>query len=621
MPVPIEELKLDIVHDATGQAIAARAGAAAGPALVVREVPQDEPRPERWQLVPVQAAPGGQDAEDPAWVVRDAGGGLVLDTPAAPGGAVRREKAAAGRKGQQWRFVPVEGEAGLYAIEGVQDGSVLELGEPAEDGTPVVLGVWDEEAAGQRWRLVPAEPARTSEPVLRYAPLSHWNGRRSWRLGPSPALRPIPGATPAFSDVLLVLERYGNAKEAGAWASPDAVLPAPARPVTGGQPGGWAGPGARFLADVTGTGRQELVGFDPAKGAMASAGRGDGTFADEPRVLRPAAPAPHPADLLTVASLNGEDRPALLVLGADGVRTCAQGDDGTFTPPSGELALKAFGHGAQAGGWRADRHPRFLADTTGDGRLDLVGCHDDGVWVSLQDEDGKFAPLSDEPALRAFGHAEDAGGWRADRHPRFLTDTTGDGRLDLVGCHDDGVWVSLQDEDGTFAEPLYVLDEFGVEQGWSSVTEHPRFLLATTPDGPADLVGFGPQGVVAARGRGDGTFGPARLVLNDFGQAQGWTGARHPRLLADVTGDGLLDIVGFGDEGVWVAHGRGEGRFEQAQFVCRGFGHADDAGAWRVGRHPRFLADVTGDGRLDLVGFGGPGVYVARNLFRHFRTR
>ncbi|MGF0165244.1 FG-GAP-like repeat-containing protein [Streptomyces koyangensis] len=561
MPVPIEELKLDIVHDATGQAIAARAGAAAGPALVVREVPQDEPRPERWQLVPVQAAPGGQDAEDPAWVVRDAGGGLVLDTPAAPGGAVRREKAAAGRKGQQWRFVPVEGEAGLYVIEGVQDGSVLELGEPAEDGTPVVLGVRDEEAAGQRWRLVPAEPARTSEPVLRYAPLSHWNGRRSWRLGPSPALRPVPGATPAFSDVLLVLERYGNAKEAGAWASPDAVLPAPARPVTGGQPGGWAGPGARFLADVTGTGRQELVGFDPAKGAMASAGRGDGTFADEPRVLRPAAPAPHPADLLTVASLNGEDRPALLVLGADGVRTCAQGDDGTFTPPSGELALKAFGHGAQAGGWRADRHPRFLTDTTGDGRLDLVGCHDDGVWVSLQDEDGKFA------------------------------------------------------------EPLYVLDEFGVEQGWSSVTEHPRFILATTPDGPADLVGFGPQGVVVARGRGDGTFGPARLVLNDFGQAQGWTGARHPRLLADVTGDGLLDIVGFGDEGVWVAHGRGEGRFEQAQFVCRGFGYADDAGAWRVGRHPRFLADVTGDGRLDLVGFGGPGVYVARNLFRHFRTR
>jgi hypothetical protein len=93
------------------------------------------------------------------------------------------------------------------------------------------------------------------------------------------------------------------------------------------------------------------------------------------------------------------------------------------------------------------------------------------------------------------------------------------------------------------------------------------------------------------------------------------------RLLADVTGDGAPDVVGFGDEGVRVSHNRGDGRFEQAQLVCRGFGYDDDAGAWRVDHHPRFLADVTGDGRVDIVGFGGPGVYVARNLFRRFRIR
>lgn len=111
---------------------------------------------------------------------------------------------------------------------------------------------------------------------------------------------------------------------------------------------------------------------------------------------------------------------------------------------------------------------------------------------------------------------------------------------------------------------------------------------------------------------------PAELVLNDFGLAQAWTSDRHLRFLADVTGAGTPDIVGFGEEGVWVAHNRGDGRFEQAQLVCRGFGYNDDAGAWRVGHHPRFLADITGDGRVDI---GGPGVYVARNLFRRFRTR
>ncbi|MFG3509419.1 FG-GAP repeat domain-containing protein, partial [Streptomyces sp. NPDC047821] len=264
---------------------------------------------------------------------------------------------------------------------------------------------------------------------------------------------------------------------------------------------------------------------------------------------------------------------------------------------------------------------RFLTDTTGDGRADIIGFHDDGVWISLQDEEGKFAPLAGEPALRAFGHGQAAGGWAADKHPRFLTDTTGDGRADIIGFHDDGVWISLQDEEGKFADPLWVLDDFGVDQGWSSVEEHSRHLIRTTNGGAVDIVGFGPQGVVVARGRGDGSFEPSKLVLNDFGLAQGWTSKKHLRYLADVTGDGNPDIVGFGDEGVWVSHNRGDGRFEQAQLVCRGFGYDDDAGAWRVDHHPRFVADITGDGRVDIVGFGGPGVYVARNLFRRFRTR
>ncbi len=250
-----------------------------------------------------------------------------------------------------------------------------------------------------------------------------------------------------------------------------------------------------------------------------------------------------------------------------------------------------------------------------------MGFHDDGVWISLQDEEGKFAPLAAEPALRAFGHDEKAGGWVADKHPRFLADTTGDGRTDIVGFHDDGVWISLQDEEGKLADPLWILDDFGVDQGWSSVEEHPRSLVRTADGQAVDVVGFGPQGVVVARGRGDGTFEPSQLVLNDFGLAQGWTSKKHLRFLADVTGDGNPDIVGFGDEGVWVSHNCGDGRFEQAQLVCRGFGYNDDAGAWRVGHHPRFVADITGDGRVDIVGFGGPGVYVARNLFRRFRTR
>ncbi|WP_411074083.1 FG-GAP-like repeat-containing protein [Streptomyces sp. cmx-4-7] len=615
MSVPMEELKLEIVNAATGKPLGARAVPGTDGALVVRDFPDDGPRPERWQLAPVRSA---QDEQ--TYVIRDAAGGKVLDRLAATNGGVRRGDAADGRKSQQWRVVPVEGEAGLYFIESAADDTVLALDPDASDasdenGTPVVLRAYDEEAAGQRWRLVPVEPERVGDLVLRWAPLDHWNGRRSWRLARSAALRPVPGAIPSFSDMLLVLDRFGSDPEAGGWKS-EGVAPSP-----DDRPGRWAELGARFLADTAGEGRADIIGLKPAKGAVTSAARGDGTFEEEERVLHPSAPSSGPADLWTLADMTGDGRPAAVVLAADGVRISPQGEDGTFEPAAGEPALKGFGHGDQAGGWLVDKHLRFLADTNGNGRLDVVGCHDDGVRISLQDEDGTFAPLADEPVLRAFGHGEEAGGWLVDRHPRFLADTTGDGRLDVVGCHDDGVWVSRQEEDGTFAEPLYVLDDFGTEQGWASADEHPRFLLRATGDGTADVVGFGPHGVVVARGLGDGTFEPSKLVLNDFGTAQGWTPEKHLRFLADVTGDGNPDIVGFGDEGVWVSHNLGDGTFDQARLVCRGFGYDDDAGAWRIGHHPRFLADVTGDGRLDIVGFGGPGVYVARNLHRRFRTR
>ena len=52
--------------------------------------------------------------------------------------------------------------------------------------------------------------------------------------------------------------------------------------------------------------------------------------------------------------------------------------DGSFTAP--QLVVQNFGY--SAGGWRVDRHPRFLADTTGDGRADIVGFGDGGVWVA-----------------------------------------------------------------------------------------------------------------------------------------------------------------------------------------------------------------------------------------------
>jgi hypothetical protein len=209
--------------------------------------------------------------------------------------------------------------------------------------------------------------------------------------------------------------------------------------------------------------------------------------------------------------------------------------------------------------------------------------------------------------VSTFGY--EAGGWRVERHPRFLTDLTGDGRADIVGFGNAGVWVAPNNGDGSFQAPNLVVSTFGHEAGGWRVERHPRFLADLTGDGRADIVGFGNGGVWVALNNGDGTFQAPNLVVSTFGYvAGGWWVERHPRFLADLTGDGRADIVGFGNAGVWVALNNGDGTFQAPRLVVANFGY--EAGGWRVDRHPRFLAELTGDRREDIVGFGDAGVWL-----------
>ena len=91
----------------------------------------------------------------------------------------------------------------------------------------------------------------------------------------------------------------------------------------------------------------------------------------------------------------------------------------------------------------------------------------------------------------------------------------------------------------------------------------------------------------------------------------------HPRFLADVNGDGKQDVVGFDDSGVYVSLSTGSS-FRTASRWVRGYGYT--SGNWRVGMHPRFLADVNGDGKQDVVGFDDSGVYVSLSTGSSFRT-
>jgi hypothetical protein len=149
--------------------------------------------------------------------------------------------------------------------------------------------------------------------------------------------------------------------------------------------------------------------------------------------------------------------------------------------------------------------------------------------------------------------AYNAGGWRVDMHPRFMADTTGDGRADIVGFGNAGVYVSHAQVDGSYGLPVLVVENFAYNAGGWRVDMHPRFMADTTGDGRADIVGFGNAGVYMSRAQVDGSYGPVELLIENYAYvAGGWRVDQHPRFMADINGDGRADIVGFGNAGVYV---------------------------------------------------------------------
>ena len=242
--------------------------------------------------------------------------------------------------------------------------------------------------------------------------------------------------------------------------------------------------------------------------------------------------------------------------------------------------------------------PRLLADVNGDDMADIVGFGTKGVSVSLSDgSDFDKAKLW----LEDFGQKQ---GWKSDTTLRKIADVNGDGMADIVGFGNNGVMVALSSSSGFDKAKLWVSD-FGYKQGWRN-DRSLRILADVNGDDMADIVGFGNNGVMVALSNGSG-FDNAKLWVRDFGFKQGWRNNKSLRFMSDVNGDGKADIVGFGNNGVMVALSSGSS-FDNTRLWVNDFGYKQ---GWRNEKDIRLMSDINGDGKADIIGFGNNGVMVA----------
>jgi len=353
-----------------------------------------------------------------------------------------------------------------------------------------------------------------------------------------------------FSTPILGINDFGDTQTAGSWEKDKHPI---------------------FLADINGDGKSDIVGFHQ-KAVYASLSNGDGTFTEKEMISLCCTSAGgwkisrHPRFM---ADINGDGKADLVGFSSRYTKTniVRWGD---VWDPTDSLEWYSFKQD-----WRVDDHPRIIADINGDGMADIVGFFNDGVYPALSNGDGTFGKRIDESnflrperSLNKYGHDSSAGRWRVDEHPRFVSDIDGDGRADIVGFHDNNVKTSLSLGNGTFKEPMVAVEGYAFNLGWR-VDTHPRFMADINGDGQEDIVGFYKDGVYSSLSNGDGTFANPRLVLDSFGSvstAGGWR-KKHYRFMADINGDGKADIVGVNDYEIITSLSNGDGTFSDLILV------------------------------------------------------
>lgn len=352
----------------------------------------------------------------------------------------------------------------------------------------------------------------------------------------------------------------------------------------------------RLSGDVDGDQQSDIVGFGDA-GVYSSLSTGTG-FTSAAFVVADLGydqgwrVDKHPRLL---GDLNADGKQDIVGFGNDGVWVAYATTGGGFTTAA--FVLAEFGYNQ---GWRVAMHPRMLGDLNSDGRQDIIGFGNDGIWIAYSTGTGFSSPVF---AVADLGYNQ---GWRTETHPRFMADLNADGRQDVVGFGQDGVWVSLATATGLSPAAFWLI-AFAPNAGGWSVDKHPRFMADVNNDKMSDIVGFGQDSVMVSLSTGRGFAAPAYWKPGDFAYDQGYRVDKHPRFVSDVTGDGRADLVGFGDNGLYVAPSTGSA-FGTTEFRIKNLGY--QAGGWRVAKNPILMADVSKDGSVDVIGFGNDGVWL-----------
>lgn len=304
-------------------------------------------------------------------------------------------------------------------------------------------------------------------------------------------------------------------------------------------------------------------------------------------------------DTRVMADVTGDGRADVVGFGVDGVWVSKNTVNGF---EDGTRWIKDYHGNAK---WTPDKYVRTLADVNGDGKADIVAFGYSAVLVSLS-SGTSFGPQG----IWYSGDFCSTKGWDVNKHRRQLHDVDGDGYRDIIAARDGNIYWAKNNYNPTTGQTGFgtkqILASDLYKEEDLSLPSHDLTFGEFDGDGKADVIYFAPNSVYLYQ---QSQTGFRAIQTIPFGQ--GWKKSTLPRMVADVNNDGKDDIIGFAESGVWVHILGGTGM----QNWVANYGSGPNAGGWDSSRHFRTMADLNNDGCADVIGFGEQSVFVSVNNF------
>jgi hypothetical protein len=367
--------------------------------------------------------------------------------------------------------------------------------------------------------------------------------------------------------------------------------------------------GAAILADINGDGALDLISsartfandalYPSSNDNSVSVMFGDGTgnfgvptlFRGEPDMFA-----------IAVADLNGDHFPEIITAneGTDTISVYQNDGHGGFGGPTGGYLGYLSGGQMHAVGNAPITNFSYV-DVNGDGHKDLITVESGQQYpfpsqltVMLGDGTGKFGAPIRTPILDVNTQLNDF----------LFGDFTNTGRNDLIIFGITTPTPSLgpfyayckSNGDGTFQKPivtpftgLYPLRYMTADFNNDGKLDFLVVNYATAPSGSGTVAS-----IVPFLGKGDGTF--SRGTAQNFPSGSSSAPFIQAAVVADVNGDGKLDLLVLGDQlsssgeqnAIYEFIGNGDGTFQPPKLLFNNLG-------------PFGIADLNGDGRPDII--------------------